>query len=364
MTQVTAKFNAAQGSDFNKTLNQRVNSYFKENGITRFGNSEMYFKVAFIIVLYFTPLALFLSGSVSSVWVMALCWFLMGLGMTGIGLCIMHDANHGSISNKKSVNSILGYLLNLVGGYHICWKIQHNVLHHTYTNVHNHDEDIDNKFMRFSPNQEHKNIHRLQHIYAPFLYSLLTLFWLFAKDFIQINEYSKLGLLEKQGKTKARALTEAISLKVAYVAVTLGVVYYVNDFPFWMMLVGFITMHLITGTILAYIFQPAHVQQDMEFVKLEDDNQMVDNCWAVHQLRTTGNFANSKKLFSWCIGGLNYQIEHHLFPNICHVHYKKLSPIVKQTAEEFGITYHHQETFIGAVIKHSRLLKKLGKNLV
>ena len=80
----------------------------------------------------------------------------------------------------------------------------------------------------------------------------------------------------------------------------------------------------------------------------------------IHQLKTTANFAKHSKLVTWYVGGLNFQIEHHLFPNICHVHYKKISNIVKATAEEYGILYNDKKTYFGAVRSHYKMLKELG----
>ena len=122
---------------------------------------------------------------------------------------------------------------------------------------------------------------------------------------------------------------------------------------------GFVIMHYIGGFILAIIFQPAHVIDGTEYPMPDAEGKM-ENSWAVHQLLTTTNFANNNRVLNWYVGGLNFQVEHHLFPNICHVHYRKISPIVQRTAAEFGLPYKSEPTFIGAIIGHARLLKQLG----
>jgi linoleoyl-CoA desaturase len=119
-------------------------------------------------------------------------------------------------------------------------------------------------------------------------------------------------------------------------------------------------MHYITGFILAVIFQPAHVIEGTEY-PVPDDKGNMENNWAIHQLHTTTNFGHREKMFSWYVGGLNYQVEHHLFPNICHVHYRKIACIVKKTAEEFGLPYKSKDTFLQALIAHGRILKSLGQ---
>ena len=119
-------------------------------------------------------------------------------------------------------------------------------------------------------------------------------------------------------------------------------------------------MFAIKIFILAVIFQPAHVMEDTEFPVSEDGKTVQEN-WTIHQLKTTCNLASKSRFFSWFVGGLNYQIEHHLFPNICHVHYRKLSPIVMETAKEFEIPYHTMTTFSEALVRHGRMLYKLGR---
>jgi len=353
------RFNTKDRPEFFIELRKRVDQYFKENNISKYANLNMKLKTAFMIGLYFIPLGFLLSGTIQTFWSSFAMWMLMGLGMSGIGLSIMHDANHGAYSKNKTVNNVLGYLINFMGGYHINWRIQHNVLHHSFTNVHGHDEDIEKGVMRFSPNQERKGIYRFQIFYAPILYALLTIYWVLIKDFQQLFKYSKRGLLKDQGLTFGSALVAILFSKILYSTLFLVLPLMLVDLPVGQILIGFFIMHFICGMILALIFQPAHVIEETDFYKT-DENGSVENNWAIHQLKTTANFANGSRLFSWFIGGLNYQIEHHLFPHICHVHYRNIAGIVKQTAEKHNVPYYHHKTFAGAVISHFSLLNSLG----
>ena len=342
-------------------LKKRVDAYFKENNIKKTGNINMYIKTAFMILAYLVPYSLLCTGIFES----KLAWWsmagIMGLSMAGIGLCIMHDANHGSYSNNKTLNKILGFSINLLGGHAMNWKIQHNVIHHTFTNVHNHDEDITPPgFMRFEPHAKRRWIHKLQFIYAWIFYGMMTMMWTSTKDFKQLNRYNKLGLVKAQNSTYAKELAIIIFSKIFYFAYMLVPFLMVSNMTFLDWLIGFLTIHYIAGFVLAAIFQPAHVADATEF-PLPNESGNLENDWAIHQIKTTMNFANGNPILSWLMGGLNFQVEHHLFPTICHVHYPKISRIVKETAAEFQLPYLSKKTFIGALWSHELMLWRLGR---
>jgi linoleoyl-CoA desaturase len=350
-----------QQPEFFATLSQRVNHYFTSQGIERTANSEMMFKTIFMFALYLVPFALLLAGVASTFGGQLVLWAVMGFGMAGIGLSIMHDANHGAYSKKAWVNNLLGLSLNLVGGHAVNWKVQHNVLHHTYTNIHDVDEDISPRgVLRMGPESQWRAMHRFQHLYAWFFYGLMTLVWVLLKDFFRLMKYQREGLLKKQKTTAAREWVVMLATKLFYFSYVFGLPMVVLGLPFWKVLVGFLLMHYIAGFILAIIFQPAHVVEGTEYPQ-PDDRGNLENNWAIHQLHTTTNFGHKHKIFSWYVGGLNFQVEHHLFPNICHVHYRAIAPIVEQTAREFGLPYKSKETFLDAVIAHAAQLKVMGQ---
>jgi linoleoyl-CoA desaturase len=320
----------------------------------------MVLKTIFMFMLYFVPYGLILGGVVTTSWLLILMVVIMSLGLAGIGLSVMHDANHGAYSKKMWLNNTIGYSLNLVGANAFNWKMQHNVLHHTYTNVHEEDEDISPRgVLRLTPHTKWRYLHRYQHFYAWFLYGLMTIAWMVVKDFGRIIKYQRNGLAKKH---KANITNEWIILvctKLTYIGYIFVLPLLFTSLAWWQIIVGILIMHYIAGFMLAIIFQPAHVIDGTEF-PLPDESQALENNWAVHQLLTTTNFGNKSRWFSWYVGGLNFQIEHHLFPNVCHVHYRKISHIVKDTAEEFGLPYKSARTFLGALKGHAKLLKQLG----
>ena len=348
-------------AEFNKTLKRRVRSYFKENNISKYSDYRMVLKTIFMLSLYFGPYFLMIFGVISSPWLVLLMWFLMGLGMSGIGLSIMHDANHGAYSKHQKVNNVIGYVINLVGGNSINWKIQHNILHHSYTNIHHLDEDIaPGKVLRLCPHEERLPHHKYQHIYAWFVYTLMTLMWSTTKDFRQLFRFKRENLLRLQSRSFQFRITELFISKAIYFGYILVIPLIFIQTSWWIILIGYVIMHMFCGLFLACVFQPAHVVPETEY-PVPDDQGNMENHWAIHQLLTTTNFAPSSKIFSWFVGGLNYQIEHHLFPNVCHVHYRKLSEIVRKTAKEFSLPYYTQPSFLRALIQHGRMLYKLGR---
>ncbi len=360
-TPVVLRFNNSN-KQFYTELKKRVDAYFKENNISKTGNLNMYIKTVFMLAAYLIPYFLILFNVVENKLIWLFFSVFMGLAMAGMGLCIMHDANHGSFSKNTKLNRFIGYVsLGLLGGYSLNWRIQHNVLHHTFTNVHNHDEDIDPPaFMRFEPHAERRALHKLQFIYAWILYGLMTLMWSTTKDFQQLKRYNRKGLLKGANTTYERELPILILSKVAYFAYMLLPYIFVKQMSFLEWVAGYLIMHYFAGLVLAMIFQPAHVVQETEF-PVPNEAGALENHWAEHQLRTTMNFATNDPVFTWLVGGLNHQVEHHLFPTICHVHYPQLSKIVEKTAHEFNIPYLKQKTFLGALRSHETMLWRLGR---
>jgi len=346
-------------SPFHKVLQKRVNQYFKENGISRYGNAQMILKSIVLISTYVVPFIIMLFFPIS--WPLSLLlWALMGFGLAGVGMSVMHDANHGSYSKNKWVNKFVGASINLAGGSALTWKLQHNVLHHTYTNVCGMDDDIEDKlFLRFSPHTDKKWFHKAQAVYAFFFYGITTLYWVTAKDFIQLSKYTKNKVNKQTPKENRLALIQMILVKLAYYAVFFGLPIFVFGIPAFQIITGFLLMHFIAGITLTTVFQLAHSIEETDH-PLPDDNGIIEDNWAMHQIRTTANFSRKSKFLTWYLGGLNYQIEHHLFPNICHVHYPEIAPIVKKTAEEYQIPYVEHKTFVNALGSHVGLMNKIA----
>ena len=312
--------------------------------------------------IYIVPFVILLTVSMN-VWVALPLVVLIGIGAAGIGMCVMHDAIHGSYSSKEWVNKLFGSSIYLLGSNKLNWKIQHNVLHHTYTNIEGYDQDIESKGpIRLSVHAPLKKIHRHQHIHAFFFYGLLTLSKL-VKDFSQLVEYNKAGLTKKHHIHPILEYSKMVSVKISYLLVCIGLPIWLTPFAWWQVLLGFFIMHWTTGCILSTIFQTAHVVEGTD-QPLPNEQGIIHSDWAAHELATTSDFARGNAFLNWYVGGLNFQIEHHLFSNICHVHYQKIAPIVEKTAKDFGLFYNLKPTFLGALASHVRILKVLGRGEV
>lgn len=351
------RFQRAEKGGFYDTLKNRVNAYFEENKISKHANTEMILKTIFILTVFFGSYLLILSNMFNA-WQMLLLAIVNGFFAALIGLNIAHDAIHGSYSSKQWVNKSLATIFNIIGANDYMWNISHNIVHHSFTNIPDHDEDIDQiPIIRLNPKQELWKIHRYQHIYTIFLYSLTSISWVFLKDFKKFFQ-------DKVGNYKMKNPTveyfRLFGFKAVYYTLFLIIPLMVIELPWYWILFGFVILHLVEGITLALIFQLAHVVEGTEFPEPDENGKMADN-WAALQMRSTSDFATGYPIINFLFGGLNFQVEHHLFPKVCHTHYTKLAPIVKKTAEEFDLPYHSHKTFLGAIRSHIHMLKLFGR---
>lgn len=353
------KFLNTDQSQFFGTARKRVDAYFKEKQLSPNANGAMWTKAGFFLGGYGLLYGLILSNQFSP-WMMLGMALLLGLFAAFIGFNVSHDALHGSFSSRPWVNRLLGGSFYLLGANPYVWKITHNVVHHTYTNIPGHDEDIEVApgLVRLDSHDALKPWHRFQHWYTLPLYSLASLSWVFRKDYVKFYQ-KQIG----QHETPAHPRREHVKLfasKVAYYVFFLLLPYLALDLAWWQVLVGFLAMHLAEGLALGLVFQLAHVVEGTSFPVPNAQGDLT-GAWAVHQLHTTANFAPRSALAAFLCGGLNRQIEHHLFPKVCHIHYPALTAIVKGTAQEFGLPYLENRSFFSALFSHMRLLKQLGR---
>lgn len=357
MTQKLKFINKNQSAFF-ATARKRVDTYFKEQGISKTANRLMWAKVAFFMLVFFSLYGLILSGWFGA-WTMLGMAVMLGAFGAFIGFNVCHDAIHGSISKNSKVNKGLSYLFHLIGANPYLWDITHNIVHHTYTNIPGHDEDIEIApgLVRLDESEKVKKIQRYQHLYAFLLYGFASLSWVLRKDYVK---FFKKQIGQHSARHPKREYFNLFFFKLIYYLIFIALPLMLLPLSWWQVGVGFLLMHLAQGFVLGLVFQLAHVVEGTDFpVPNEEGN--VEEAWAEHQLRTTANFSPKSALASFLLGGLNRQIEHHLFPKICHVHYPAISLIVMHTAKEYNLPYLENPTFFTALNSHYRILRKLGK---
>lgn len=352
MTKIT--FNNKENPFFT-SLRKKVNNYFSENNISNCGNRKLYTKSIIQIVsaisLYIT-LVFFTPGPIIALF---LC-VILGVNLAALGFNIMHEGAHQSYSKNKFINTIGAYFLNVLGGNTFFWKIKHNINHHTYTNIEGVDSDIDiGPLMRLHKDQKRYFMHKFQHLYCLFLYGLSYLSWVFWDDFVKYFTGKVAAGQHKKLQFKEHVIFW--TTKVVYIGLYLVLPILLLG---WLKaLVGFVVITFVCGMTIAVIFQLAHVVEGTNFPNPEANR--IDQEWAIHQIQTTANFATGSRALSWLLGGLNFQVEHHLFPRVSHVHYPGINKLVKETCEEFNITYLEYKTIFKAINSHFAHLKQMGK---
>lgn len=348
------KFQKGQEGEFFDTVKKRVEEYFKRNGYDRHANLRINIKILILFTLYFALFALIYSNIFQGIQLIFL-YSVLGFVTSLICCNFCHDLLHGSYFRSQKLNRILGYIYDINGLSSYMWRITHNMRHHTFTNIPGHDEDIDKAILlRLSPKDELYAFHRYQHIYAFILYFLTSLNWAYYSDWKGLYEESKRMVIPKKD------LFLFVFFKAINLAIFLILPMLLLSAPWWQIILGFLCMHFVGGFFSAIIFQLGHVIEHVEYPEPDPEGH-IPNRWAIHEMQTTSNFSSGSSFWTWLAGGLNHQIEHHLFPHVCHIHYPSIYKIVEGTAEEFNVPYHNQPSFSSAVKSHFRVLKRLGK---
>jgi linoleoyl-CoA desaturase len=342
---------------FHAELKKRINDYFQSTGKSYTGNTQLYLK-AIILMASFLFLYVHLVFFTPGTFLAVVECIILGIVVAGIGFNIMHDGGHGSFSRSKFVNNLAAFSLNILGGSSFMWNVKHNIIHHAYTNIDGVDDDIDiQPWLRMSTTQPKLAMHRYQHIYFWGLYALLYILWVFVLDF---TKYFK-GKIGEMPLKKMSVADHIVfwAFKLFYCAVFIAVPVYTVGFIPW--LVGFAIFGVVTGFVISIVFQLAHTVEHTHFPMPDEVTGQLDDEWAIHQLKTTANFAPKNKFINWMVGGLNFQIEHHLFPKISHIHYDKIRKIVKQACAEYDVPYIEYRKMRHAVVSHVNFLKQMGR---
>ena len=350
-----------RNNQFYQSLKIAVDQYFEAKQIKKTGDWRLYIKTITLVgaaIFIYVSLIFFKINALPALLLCALLGYIFAC----IGFSVMHDANHGSYSTKPWLNDALGLTANALGASSFFWKQKHNIIHHTYTNVDGIDDDIaKSPIIRQCDTQKWIPAHKIQHLYLLPIYALSSIFWLFIMDFTKYFT-RKIYTTEAWKMTAKNHLIFWVT-KISYFTFYMVIPAMVWGFGPW--LLGFMVLHVVMGITLSLVFQLAHVVENTEFENVAlDETKHVETAWAEHEVRTSSNFAMRNPVISWFVGGLNFQIEHHLFPRVSHIHYPAISKIVMEKCKEYDLPYNKYDTLFGAVASHFRVMKFLGKKPV
>jgi len=342
---------------FRRDLDARVADYFTSTERSRHGDWRMYTKTA-VMLAWMVGSYLLLLLVANTWWHGVLGTASLAFAIAGVGFSVQHDANHGAYSGSRTVNRMLERTLDMLGASSYLWHWKHNVFHHTYTNVSGADHDIElAPFARLAPAQRRRPVHRFQHLYMWVLYGFTVFHMHFVEDFLNLMR-GRVGH-HRFPRPRGLRMIEVFASKLFVFGwcIALPLLFH----RWWVVLVFYAGLWFAVGLILGLVFQVAHCLDDSSFPVPVDGGHRIDDEWSAHQVRTTSNFSPGGWLTTWYVGGLNYQIEHHLFPKICHIHYPRLSAIVREVCAEHGLHYDCRPSFWAALVSHGRLLRRMGR---
>ena len=351
------KFNEKTTSVFQQTLKARIRAYLATRKEGKYDNGEVLFKAVFFLCIYLSAYFLIIFGGLNK-WLMLLLAVLHGMAGAMIMMSVVHDAGHNAIFKNKKMNKVFRYLGDFVGVNTHIWTLRHDVQHHSFTNVAGGDFIVQNfPLLRLCKEQKRYACHRYQFLYAPVMYGLYPLIWVFYMDIKLFFEKSFCNLKNIHHSNKD--WTFLFAGKLFYILIALVIPMQMINLPWQQVLAGFIIMHFAVGIMLAAIALPGHFVEEAKFV-IPDNNGIIFNNWADHEWEATVDFSSGSRVAHWLTGGLNTHLAHHLFGDVCHCHYFEMTKIIKETAKEYNV-YYKNETFSSAILSHFRLLVNMGK---
>jgi linoleoyl-CoA desaturase len=337
-------------------LRKQVDAYFADGRRQR-DCWQMYLKTAVILSWLATSYAM-LVFVVPTWWLAAPLAISLAFAISAVGFSIQHDASHHAYSRYNWINRLASTSLDLIGASSYLWKWKHVVFHHTYPNVDGQDTDIDpGAVARLSPHQPRRWFHRWQHLYLWPVYGLTASRWHLWGDFKEVA----MGAIGPHKIPRPKGWDLFVFLMGKAVSVSLLLVVPMLVHSWWVVLLFYAVVTIVVGVVLTVVFQLAHCVGEADFEQPDAESLRMEHAWAIHQVRTTVDFARQSRLLSWLLGGLNFQVEHHLFPQVCHIHYPALARIVETTCQDYGVRYTSHGTFLQGVGAHYRWLRSLGQ---
>lgn len=343
--------NTTSSDLFMEELTKRVNKYFSEKHITRFADIEMKLKI--IIYLFLQVLLYICMLNSSDTFSFIILYLLTGLVTILSAINIAHDAAHHVIFANHKYNNILYWVTFQLSGYNPdVWKFNHVSGHHTNPNIQEKDPHFpETPFFRFADWQQWKPYHKYQHLYAVILYSIHSVVYFFVEEpriFSGSHPHIKLSKTD---------LVKGLTGKMFYLTLFIIFPWVFTGFPILLILLVFLGKHVIISVIMTLVLGINHFTKTTKIFSKEDKSE---KRWSSLQLESTIDFATEKRWVYWLVGGFNAHALHHLFPGICHVHYRRLVPIFRQTIKKYNIPYQ-EESFFRVLKMHFEYLKYMGQ---
>lgn len=351
------KLTFGNGGAFMQETRREVEQYLAR-GHTRLRGSLLLFAKAPVAIGFTVAswvVLIFVRPGVAAAF---LCLGGIVLGALLTAFCVQHDANHGSYFRRRRLNHLLGWTADaLLGFSSYAWRVKHNVAHHTYTNIDGFDDDARQvPLARFAPSQESKPWYRFQHLY---IWPMYTLMGLRLQTVGDITVFVRGSVGESTLRLpRGWHLAGVIVGKAIFVTWAIAIPLLV--YPWWAVLLAYIGFAMITSLIMATTFQLAHCVEEASFMSAEQARASRP-IWAVHEVESTVNFCPRNPVLTWALGGLNFQIEHHLFPLLPHTHYPKIAEIVQRNCVKHGIRYSSQPSLRAALRSHTLHLRTMGR---
>lgn len=358
MDRPSVKYKREENNGFYATLNERVNAYFAENNLSKKMNAFGVFKAILFFSLYAVVYAAILLAEGNNA-ILLCCFTILGFLQICLVLNLGHEGVHGSFSKHHSINNILSFTFDLVGISGYIWKMKHVDSHHPNPMILGVDVDHEQTDMfTFQKLNNPPKIFKYQKYYAPILYCFYSLSAIFFKDWKDLFS-NKSG--NRSVKHSKKQVIFFVLFKLFYVSYILVLPIIFSGCSIYIVLLGFLLMHIIASLSAAIALFPGHLYEDTTYAVLNEHGEL-DSTWAAHQLKVTLDFGTRLPFLNFFFGGLNYHAVHHLFPNVAHVHFTSLRKIMIETATEYKIPYHHIPSLKNAIVSHWKLLRKHGSS--
>jgi linoleoyl-CoA desaturase len=341
----------AEDSELLKTIYQQV----EEKLLVKKNKFIYLICLKFVVYFSLTVSSYLILYRFTNPFLFVLCFMAYGFLSLLFAFNFSHDFSHNTIFKSKKLNNLCFTLIySLVGAHAEAWKRRHINSHHYAPNVEGYDSDLKiSKLIRVIPNSKYIWYHKFQHLYAPVAYTTYSLFWVFIKDIVI--------LFSKDEYTKNKGVKYHFSFwmqKIFYISFVLILPLLFALQPWYIIIIGFLLMHLSQSLFLLLTFFMTHHVEETVY-PTTNQNGYINSSWLMNQIKSSNDMHPFSETANFILGGFNNHIAHHLFPHIHHIYYPKLNRILYNILLQHKIK-PNQTTYIGGIISHLKLLKRMS----